>query len=96
MRRKNELGLKLCLQILLVAESDAGKVGYVYQINEGFYGAFSCKLLTHRNPVCSPLMVFGEKLSTYAAIIGPEPCDTDVVLSLTRLPPLQVIYYFHP
>ncbi|CAG9529718.1 unnamed protein product [Cercopithifilaria johnstoni] len=71
-------------------ESDAGTVGYVYQINEGFYGAFGCKLLTHRDPVCSPVMVFGEKLNTYAAIIGPEACDTDVVLSLTRLPPLQV------
>ncbi|VBB29180.1 unnamed protein product [Acanthocheilonema viteae] len=71
-------------------ESDAGTVGYVYQINEGFYGAFGCKLLTHRNPVCSPLMIFGEKIKTYATVIGPEVCDTDVVLSLTRLPPLQV------
>ncbi|VDK87638.1 unnamed protein product [Litomosoides sigmodontis] len=71
-------------------ESDAGSVGYVYQINEGFYGAFGCKLLTHRNPICSPLMIFGEKINTYAAVIGPEACDTDVVLSLTRLPPLEV------
>uniref|UniRef100_A0A8R1XQ46 Orn/DAP/Arg decarboxylase 2 N-terminal domain-containing protein n=1 Tax=Onchocerca volvulus TaxID=6282 RepID=A0A8R1XQ46_ONCVO len=71
-------------------ESDAGTIGYVYQINEGFYGAFGCKLLTHRNPICSPLMIFGEKMNTYAAVIGPEPCDMDVVLSLTRLPPLQV------
>uniref|UniRef100_A0A0R3RLF5 Orn_Arg_deC_N domain-containing protein n=1 Tax=Elaeophora elaphi TaxID=1147741 RepID=A0A0R3RLF5_9BILA len=71
-------------------EADAGAVGYIYQINEGFYGAFGCKLLTHRNPICSPLMIFGEKISTYAAVIGPEACDTDVVLSLTRLPPLQI------
>uniref|UniRef100_A0A1I7W046 Ornithine decarboxylase n=1 Tax=Loa loa TaxID=7209 RepID=A0A1I7W046_LOALO len=71
-------------------ESDAGTVGYVYQINEGFYGAFGCKLSTRRNPICSPLMIFGEKMNTYAAIIGPEPCDTDIVLPLTRLPPLQV------
>lgn len=35
-------------------------------------------------------MIFGEKINTYAAIIGPEACDTDVVLSLTRLPLLQV------
>ncbi|MCP9260282.1 Ornithine decarboxylase [Dirofilaria immitis] len=71
-------------------ESDVGTIGYIYQINEGFYGAFGCKLLTHRNPICSPLMIFGEKMSTYAAVIGPESCDTDVILSLTRLPPLQV------
>ncbi|VDO39575.1 unnamed protein product [Brugia timori] len=71
-------------------ESDAGAVGYIYQINEGFYGAFGCKLLTHRNPTCSPLIFFGEKRNTHAAIIGPESCDTDVILSLTRLPPLQV------
>lgn len=71
-------------------ESDAGTVGYVYQINDGFYGAFNSKLLTRSNPVCSPLMIFGKKINTYAAVVGPEPCDTDVVLALTKLPPLQV------
>lgn len=79
----------------VIVETDAGSIGYVYQINEGFYGAFGCKLLTHRNPICSPLMIFGEKINTYAAVIGPEACDTDVVLSLTRLPPLQVVCYCH-
>uniref|UniRef100_A0A183E3T2 Ornithine decarboxylase n=1 Tax=Gongylonema pulchrum TaxID=637853 RepID=A0A183E3T2_9BILA len=76
--------------LLTSDETDAGTVGYVYQINEGFYGAFGCRLITGRNPRCSPLIAFGEKLNTYAAVYGPTTCDTDVVLPLTRLPPLQV------
>uniref|UniRef100_A0A915Q073 Orn/DAP/Arg decarboxylase 2 N-terminal domain-containing protein n=1 Tax=Setaria digitata TaxID=48799 RepID=A0A915Q073_9BILA len=79
------------VKVIAEPESDAGKIGCIYQINEGFYGAFGCKLLTHSNPICSPLMIFGEKMSTYAAVIGPEPCDTDIVVPLTRLPPLQVV-----
>ncbi|VDN05500.1 unnamed protein product [Thelazia callipaeda] len=70
--------------------SNADSTAYIYQINEGFYGAFGCKLLTHCDPTCSPLIDDGGKLDTFAAIVGPDPCHNDVVLPLTRLPVLQV------
>ena len=36
---------------------DAGSEAFLYQINEGYYGSFGCRIMANSNPQCQPLFV---------------------------------------
>lgn len=75
---------------------DSGSAGFVYQTNEGFYGSFGCRLTSHCEPKCRPLIDSDNihelsSSTTYATILGPTlNNDIDVVQSVARLPHMQV------
>lgn len=77
-------------QTLTKDQKDGGTIGHIYQVNEGFYGAFGCTLITHNEPECRPLSDLSCDNTGYAAVIGPTLNPLDVVLKLARLPISEV------
>lgn len=59
---------------------DAGQRGFVYHINEGYYGPFGCRSVANCNPKCAPLFAAvvdvdyvggGDDDDFYGSILGP-------------------------
>jgi len=77
------------LSIVTNDDFDSGNQAYVYQINEGFYGSFGCRLVSHCEPKCSPLFADADDNYTskqfYGSIIGPTSDEYDVAQSLCHL-----------
>uniref|UniRef100_A0A7E4VFQ6 Orn_Arg_deC_N domain-containing protein n=2 Tax=Panagrellus redivivus TaxID=6233 RepID=A0A7E4VFQ6_PANRE len=75
---------------------DAGTQAFVYQINEGFYGSFGCRLVANVEPSCSPL--FDGSLTTdgyadrrfYGSVVGPTDDAFDVAQPLCHLRQMAV------
>uniref|UniRef100_A0AC34RL15 Ornithine decarboxylase n=1 Tax=Panagrolaimus sp. JU765 TaxID=591449 RepID=A0AC34RL15_9BILA len=77
------------LSLVTNDDFDSGSQAYVYQINEGFYGSFGCRLMSHCEPKCSPL--FADEADSYTSkqfygsVIGPTSDEFDVAQSLCHL-----------
>ncbi|KAI6232997.1 Ornithine decarboxylase [Aphelenchoides fujianensis] len=75
---------------------DAGQVGFVYRINEGFYGPFACRSVANCDPKCAPL--FGAQVDEgtadlfYGSVLGPDfgDADFDTVQSQCHLRQMSV------
>lgn len=66
---------------------------YIYKINEGCYGSFSCKINKAIIPKCSPL--FDEEDSEkeqhfYGSVIGPSDCQIDVIQEVCHFRKMNV------
>uniref|UniRef100_A0A0N4ZP16 Ornithine decarboxylase n=1 Tax=Parastrongyloides trichosuri TaxID=131310 RepID=A0A0N4ZP16_PARTI len=68
--------------------------GFIYKVNEGCYGSFSCKMNNTIIPKCSPL--FGDtdsgdnKQLFYGSIIGPSDCTMDIVQEVCHFRKMNV------
>ncbi|CAJ0946703.1 unnamed protein product, partial [Mesorhabditis belari] len=76
-------------QVLTNDDFDSG-FGFIYQINEGIYGSFGCRL-DNCNPKCRPLDSLPHHFEQFPAkILGPNVDGTDVAQPLTFLPQLSI------
>lgn len=67
------------------------QLAFVYQQNEGLYGAFGCRLAEHCNPQCRPLFeADGEESEHYGTVLGPVLDGLDVAQPLVRFRQLRV------
>ncbi|KAI6178707.1 Ornithine decarboxylase [Aphelenchoides besseyi] len=59
---------------------DAGQRGFVYRINEGYYGPFGCRSVDNCDPKCSPLFESDVNVATkdlfYGSVMGPDFGDS--------------------
>jgi ornithine decarboxylase len=68
---------------------DLGSQGYIYQINEGYYGAFGCHNVPNCEPKCIPL--FEDKADNctsqqyYGNIVGPSLDEFDIPQSMCHI-----------
>jgi ornithine decarboxylase len=61
---------------------DAGQRGFVYTINEGYYGPFGCRMMPNCEPKCLPLFADSNTESDqlfYGSVNGPLNDEFDVV-----------------
>lgn len=70
---------------------DSG-IGYVYQINEGVYGSFSCRMTDNCKPMCRPLVDHATPdIQIHAAtVLGPNLDGKDVAQPLVHLRQLSI------
>uniref|UniRef100_A0A0K0G0N2 Antizyme inhibitor 1 n=1 Tax=Strongyloides venezuelensis TaxID=75913 RepID=A0A0K0G0N2_STRVS len=66
---------------------------YIYKINEGCYGSFSCKINNTIIPKCSPL--FDEDASEdgqhfYGSVVGPSDCQIDIIQEVCHFRKMNV------
>ena len=73
---------------------DAGSQAYIYQINEGYYGAFGCSNVPNCNPECIPLFEneadHSSSLQFYGNVIGPSLDEYDIAQSMCHLRQMNV------
>jgi len=72
---------------------DADQTGYIYKINEGYYGAFGCQVMPNCEPKCLPLfadMTNGNEQLSYGKIVGPTADEFDVVQDQCQLKQMDI------
>lgn len=82
------------LSIVTNDDYDTGIQAYVYQINDGFYGSFGCRLVAHCEPKCSPLFSSSDDNYSsehfYGSVIGPTSDEYDIAQSLCHLRQMHI------
>ena len=73
---------------------DMGSQAYIYQINEGYYGAFSCQNFANNDPKCIPLFEKEADRSSsqqyYGNVIGPTFDEYDIAQSMCHLRQMNI------
>lgn len=73
---------------------DMGSQAYIYQINEGFYGSFGCRLVANCEPKCAPLFEEQADHSSsqqyYGNIVGPTLDEFDIAQSMCHLRQMNI------
>uniref|UniRef100_A0A914XV93 Ornithine decarboxylase n=1 Tax=Panagrolaimus superbus TaxID=310955 RepID=A0A914XV93_9BILA len=73
---------------------DLGSQAYIYQINEGYYGAFGCQNVANCDPKCIPLFEneadYSSSQQFYGNVIGPTFDEYDIAQSMCHLRQMSI------